>query len=171
MFATFHCIAKRASRIRRVHPAGTALLARPGCPTLTGCGNFGAPVSGPFDGLTRSGLGRTSPFRDEGGKGLESERRAHYPASPKGRVTRGKRSFTLAAGPSAHAPQSPFPGAAGIGSVGVDNRRSFGTATGKAKNAHHFATAFTARGATAALGSDLALNVRRARGDHRDVRE
>src|SRR6266481_970098 len=37
MFATFHCIAKRASTIRRTHPAGTALLARPGCPTLTGC--------------------------------------------------------------------------------------------------------------------------------------
>src|SRR5437016_11826285 len=83
-------------------------MAWPGCPTLTGCENFGAPVSGPFDGLTRSGLGRTSPFRDEGGKGLESERRAHYPASPKGRVTRGKRSFTLAAGPSAHAPEPSF---------------------------------------------------------------
>jgi hypothetical protein len=27
MFATFHCIAKRASTIRRIHPAGTALLA------------------------------------------------------------------------------------------------------------------------------------------------
>jgi hypothetical protein len=34
MFATFHCIAKRASTIRRIHPAGTALLARPGCPIL-----------------------------------------------------------------------------------------------------------------------------------------
>src|ERR1700704_1677238 len=97
-------------RYVRIHPAGTALLARPGCPTLTGCGNFGAPVSGSFDGLTRSGLGRTSPFRDEGGKGLESERRARYPASPKGRVTRGKRSFTLAAGPSAHAPLRTSPG-------------------------------------------------------------
>ena len=29
MFATFHCIAKRASTIRRIHPARTALLARP----------------------------------------------------------------------------------------------------------------------------------------------
>src|SRR5260221_9706095 len=64
---------------RSVHPAGTALLARPGCPTLTGCGNFGAPVSGPFDGLTRSGLGRTSPFRDEGGRSEEhtSELQSH----------------------------------------------------------------------------------------------
>jgi hypothetical protein len=32
MFATFHCIAKRASTICRIHPAGTALLAVPGCP-------------------------------------------------------------------------------------------------------------------------------------------
>src|ERR1019366_8450753 len=36
MVPTFHCIAKRASTIRRIHPAGTALLARPGYPTLTG---------------------------------------------------------------------------------------------------------------------------------------
>jgi len=34
MFATFHCIAKRASTIRRIHPAGIALLARAGCPIL-----------------------------------------------------------------------------------------------------------------------------------------
>src|SRR5207302_550850 len=58
MFATLHCITKRASTIRRIHPAGTALLARPGCPTLTGCGSFGGPLSRPFDGLTRSDLGR-----------------------------------------------------------------------------------------------------------------
>src|SRR5690348_3558997 len=62
MFATFHCIAKRASTIRRIHPAGTALLARPGCPTLTGCGIFKRPLSGPFDGLTRSDLGRIEPL-------------------------------------------------------------------------------------------------------------
>src|ERR1700730_14918597 len=62
MFATFHCIAKRASTIRRIHPAGTALLARPGCPTLTGCGSFKRPLSGPFDGLTRSDLGRMAPL-------------------------------------------------------------------------------------------------------------
>jgi hypothetical protein len=30
MFAPFHCIAKRASTIRPIQPAGTALLARPG---------------------------------------------------------------------------------------------------------------------------------------------
>src|SRR6516225_6580986 len=41
MFATFHCIAKRASTIRRIHPAGAALLARPGCPTLTDCRGSG----------------------------------------------------------------------------------------------------------------------------------
>src|SRR5438105_1035656 len=58
MFATLHCITKRASTIRRIHPAGAALLARPGCPTLTGCGSFGGPLSRPFDGLTRSDLGR-----------------------------------------------------------------------------------------------------------------
>jgi hypothetical protein len=34
MFVTFHCIAQRASTIRRIHPAGTALLARPRCPTI-----------------------------------------------------------------------------------------------------------------------------------------
>jgi hypothetical protein len=62
MFATFHCIAKRVSTIRRIHPAGTALLARPGCPTLTGCGSFKRPLSGPFDGLTRSDLGRIAPL-------------------------------------------------------------------------------------------------------------
>src|ERR1700738_3906907 len=60
MFATFHCIAKRASTIRRIHPAGTALLARPGCPTLTDCGSCKLPLSGPFDGLTRSDLGQLS---------------------------------------------------------------------------------------------------------------
>jgi hypothetical protein len=48
MFATFHCIAKRSSTIRRIHPAGTALLARPGCPTLTGCGR--TPKSRVFPG-------------------------------------------------------------------------------------------------------------------------
>src|SRR5439155_3710063 len=62
MFATLHCITKRASTIRRIHPAGTALLARPGCPTLTGCGSFGGPLSRPFDGLTRSDLGRIEPL-------------------------------------------------------------------------------------------------------------
>ena len=62
MFATFHCIAKRASTIRRIHPAGTALLAGPRCPTLTDCGSFKRPLSGPFDGLTRSGLGRIEPL-------------------------------------------------------------------------------------------------------------
>jgi hypothetical protein len=62
MFATFHCIAKRASTIRRIHPAGTALLARPGGPTLTGCGSFKCPLSEPFDGLTRSDLGRIAPL-------------------------------------------------------------------------------------------------------------
>src|SRR5271166_4334035 len=62
MFATFHCIAKRASTIRRIHPAGTALLARPGCPTLTDCRSFKRPLSGPFDGLTRSDLGRIEPL-------------------------------------------------------------------------------------------------------------
>src|SRR6516162_774565 len=62
MFATFHHIAKRASTIRRIHPAGTALLARPGCPTLTDCGSFEPQLSGPFDGLTRSGLGRIEPL-------------------------------------------------------------------------------------------------------------
>src|SRR5207248_3958814 len=60
MFATFHCIVKRASTKRRIHPAGTALLARPGCPTLTGGGSCGRPLSGPFDGLTRSDLGPQS---------------------------------------------------------------------------------------------------------------
>ena len=30
IFATFHRIAERAPTIRRIHPAGTALLARPG---------------------------------------------------------------------------------------------------------------------------------------------
>jgi len=44
MFATSHCIAKRASTIRRIHPAGTALLALPGCPTLTGCGSLSAEI-------------------------------------------------------------------------------------------------------------------------------
>jgi len=58
MFATFHCIAKRASTIRRIHPAGTALLARPGCPTL----KLQASAFGPFDGLTRSDLGRIEPL-------------------------------------------------------------------------------------------------------------
>src|SRR5205085_7182399 len=29
-----HCITKRASMIRRIHPAGTGLSARPGCPTF-----------------------------------------------------------------------------------------------------------------------------------------
>src|SRR6266851_1455517 len=53
---------KRASTRRRIHPAGTALLARPGCPTLTGCGSFGGPLSRPFDGLTRSDLGRIEPL-------------------------------------------------------------------------------------------------------------
>jgi hypothetical protein len=48
MFVTFHCIAKRASPIRRIHPAGTVLLARPGCPTLTGCGR--TPKSRVFPG-------------------------------------------------------------------------------------------------------------------------
>ena len=48
MFTTFHCIAKRASKIRRTHSAGTALLARPGCPTLTGCGR--TPKSRVFPG-------------------------------------------------------------------------------------------------------------------------
>src|SRR5205823_5155893 len=43
-------------------------LARPGYPTLTGCGSFRRPLSGPFDGLTRFDLHRTSPFRGEGGK-------------------------------------------------------------------------------------------------------
>src|SRR6516162_4802726 len=62
MFATFHCIVKRASTIRRIHPAGTALLARPECPTLTDCGSFKRSLSGPFDGLTRSGLGRIEPL-------------------------------------------------------------------------------------------------------------
>src|SRR5262249_18043155 len=33
-----------------IHPAGTALLAQPGCPTLTDCGSFRRPLSGPFDG-------------------------------------------------------------------------------------------------------------------------
>jgi Bacterial extracellular solute-binding protein, family 7 len=54
MFATFHCIAKRASTIRRIYPAGTASLGRPVCPTLTGRGSFRRPLSGPFDGLTGS---------------------------------------------------------------------------------------------------------------------
>ena len=62
MFVTFHRIAKRASTIRRIHPAGTALLARPGCPTSTGCGSFKRPLSGPFDGLTCSDLGRIAPL-------------------------------------------------------------------------------------------------------------
>src|SRR5689334_15926691 len=50
MFATFHCIATLASTIPRMHPVGTALLARLGCPTLTGCGSFKRPPSGSFDG-------------------------------------------------------------------------------------------------------------------------
>src|SRR5205814_1520940 len=50
--------------IRRAPPC----LAQPGCPTLTGCGSFRRPFWGSFDGLTRSELGRTSPFRGEGGK-------------------------------------------------------------------------------------------------------
>src|SRR5207248_10540504 len=62
MFATLHCIAKRASTIRRIHPAGTALLARPGCPTLTDCGSFKPPLSGPFDGLTPSDFGPIEPL-------------------------------------------------------------------------------------------------------------
>ena len=62
MFAIFHCIAKRASTIRRIHAAGTALLARPGCPTLTACGSLKRPLPGPFDGLTRSELGRIEPL-------------------------------------------------------------------------------------------------------------
>src|SRR6516165_5085558 len=63
MFATFHWIAKRASTIRRIYPAGIALSARSGCPTLTGCGSFKRPLSGPFDGLTRSDLGRIEPLQ------------------------------------------------------------------------------------------------------------
>src|SRR5229473_4667550 len=50
------------SRYVRIHPTGTALLARPGCPTLTGCGSFGRPLSRPFDRLTRSDLGRIEPL-------------------------------------------------------------------------------------------------------------
>src|SRR6516165_8408754 len=57
-----HCIAKRTSTIRPIHPAGTALLPRPGCPTLTDCGGFKRPLSGSFDGLTRSDLGRIEPL-------------------------------------------------------------------------------------------------------------
>src|SRR5262249_42273425 len=51
-----------ASTIRRIHPVGTALLARPGCPTLTDSGSFKRPLSGPFDGLTRSDLGQVEPL-------------------------------------------------------------------------------------------------------------
>src|SRR6516162_3759218 len=49
-------------RYARIHPAGTALLAWPGYPALTDCGSFKGPLSGPFDGLTRSDLGRIEPL-------------------------------------------------------------------------------------------------------------
>src|SRR6516165_10818429 len=50
--------ALRNARPCRIHPAGTALLAWPGCPPLTDCGSFTPPLSGPFDGLPRSALAR-----------------------------------------------------------------------------------------------------------------
>src|SRR5689334_3329640 len=53
---------RNAHTIRRIHPAGTALLGRPGCPTLTDCASFKRPLSGPFDGLSRSDLGRIEPL-------------------------------------------------------------------------------------------------------------
>src|SRR6516165_10496401 len=54
----------RPCRIHPAGPAGTALLAWPGCPPLTDCGSFKNRLrkrfkpllSGPFDGLTRSAL-------------------------------------------------------------------------------------------------------------------
>jgi len=60
MFATFHCIRKRAPTIRRIHPAGTALLAWPECPTPTGCGILRPPLSD-LSLLTWVELGRSRP--------------------------------------------------------------------------------------------------------------
>src|SRR5713101_7603589 len=44
--------------IRRAPPNWPGLGVR----TLTGRGSFGRPLSGPFDGLTRSDLGRIEPL-------------------------------------------------------------------------------------------------------------
>jgi hypothetical protein len=52
-----------AVSIRRAPPRWPG----PGCPTLTGCGSFARPLSGPFDGHSLR-LDRTSPFLSEGGK-------------------------------------------------------------------------------------------------------
>src|SRR5262245_47810718 len=62
MFAAFHCIAKRASHDTPYPSGGHRLVGRPGCPTLTDCGSFKRPLSGPFDELTRSDLGRIEPL-------------------------------------------------------------------------------------------------------------
>ena len=47
-----------AVSIRRAPPCWIGL----GCPSLTDCGSFKRPLSGPFDGLTRSDLGRIEPL-------------------------------------------------------------------------------------------------------------
>src|SRR6201993_1206562 len=72
MFATFHCIAKRPSTIRRIHRAGTALLARSGCPTAEpqkDC-REGQPATrrGP-DGPDSSERPRAQPVGDQAGAG------------------------------------------------------------------------------------------------------
>src|SRR6516164_2216050 len=47
-----------AVSIRRAPPCWIGL----GCPSLTDCGSFKRLLSGPFDGLTRSDLGRIEPL-------------------------------------------------------------------------------------------------------------
>src|ERR1700704_5042983 len=53
--------AKRVSTIRRIHPAGTALLARPGHSTLTGCESFRASAFGTLRRADSLRLGSNLP--------------------------------------------------------------------------------------------------------------
>jgi hypothetical protein len=67
MFATFHCIAKRASTIRGIDPAGTALLAWPAWVSdLNRMRKLRASAFGRFDRLARSDLGKLSRSRWRG---------------------------------------------------------------------------------------------------------
>src|SRR5205823_2508923 len=62
MFATLHCFAKRASTIRRIHPAGTALLAPAWVSDLNRLRKLQASAFGTFRWLTPSDFGRIEPL-------------------------------------------------------------------------------------------------------------
>ena len=62
MFVPFHCIAKRASTIPSYPSGGHRLVGPAWVSDLNRLRSFRRPLSGPFDGLTRSDLGLFEPL-------------------------------------------------------------------------------------------------------------